>query len=709
MYLIFFVKTLHSFLHITILSLLSAATSAQQDSAAAQISEGVRNLDEVVVTATRTARRRSESPLLVRVLDRRSLQSLPAMALSDALSYQPGLRVEVACQTCNYTQLRMNGLPGAYSQVLVDGRPLFSPLLGLYGLEQLPTELIEKVEVLRGGGSSLYGSAAIAGTVNIITRQPERSGTTMQTQYQRVGEQSGDLTASLRSSQVRADGKAGMSFIANRRQRQWFDANDDGYSETPRARSGMAGWNAFLQPGAGKRLQASLTYLQEYRRGGEMTSEPVVAAAQAEERDYGTWTGSADYRQSLRGSQAVYTAYIGWQQVRRAHYTGILPTEDKALAAHLANPPVGGSRSHTLQAGTQLNLQLARDSLQKHVLTIGTEWLREAIADTIPAYQFQVRQTTSDLGVFAQSDWSPHPRWTLLTGLRADLHNLIPGRALLSPRTALLYRPIPSQQLRVGYGAGFRAPQAFDTDLHMAFASGGVSRIQIAPGLREERSQSLHLSWNADHAHSNRIFGYTLEAFFTSLQDAFALVNTGRDSVGEIFSKRNGGQASVAGLTVECRAERKGIFHWEASLTWQRSWYREPVTVADSLPPQQRFLRTPDIYGYSHFGWTLRGRWQVGLSQVYTGPMILVHFAGGSNYPSDRLARTRPFLEHHLRIDRSWMLRKGDAQIDAFLGVRNLTNQYQSDFDRGPYRDSNFIYGPSIPRSFFLGLRCRIL
>lgn len=702
-------KLLRTYLILSFPTLLSGIAAAQQDSSAALIATGVQVLEEVVVTATRTARRRSESPVLVRVLDRRTLQSLPATALSDALSYQPGLRVEVACQTCNYTQLRMNGLPGAYAQVLVDGRPLFSPLLGLYGLEQLPAELIEKVEVVRGGGSSLYGSAAIGGTVNIITRQPERSGTSVHTQYQRVGEQSGDLTTSLRSSLVRDNGKAGMSFYANRRQRQWFDANGDGYTETPRTQSGMAGWNAFLKPGAGKRVQASLSYLQEYRRGGEMTSKPVEAAAQAEERGHGTWTGSADYRQTIRGGKAEYSAYVGWQQVRRSHYTGILPTDDRAIAAHLANPPVGGSLSQTLQAGTQLNLQLARDSLHKHLFTIGSEWLREAIADSIPAYQFQVRQTTRDLGAFVQSDWSPRPQWTLLTGLRADIHNLIPGRTLLSPRAALLYRPVPAQQLRVGYGAGFRAPQAFDTDLHMAFASGGVSRIQIDPLLREERSQSLHLSWNADHARSDRIWGYTLEAFYTSLQDAFTLVHTGRDSIGEVFEKRNGGRASVAGLTAECRAERRGLFRWEASLTWQRSWYGEPVAVAEGLPAQQRFLRTPDLYGYSHFGLTLRGRWQVGLSQVFTGPMALVHFAGGSIYAKDRLALTRPFLEHHLRIDRSLLLRKGDAQIDLFLGIRNLTNQYQSDFDRGPNRDSNYIYGPSLPRSLFLGLRCRIL
>lgn len=680
---------------------------AQEGTAATPATDTVRLLEEVVVTGTRTARRRSESPVFVRVMDRQALRSLPATALSDALSFQPGLRVEVACQTCNYTQLRMNGLPGAYSQVLINGRPLFSPLLGLYGLEQLPAELVERVEVVRGGGSTLYGSSAIGGTVNIITREPDRSGTSLHTQYQQVGGRSSDLVASIRSSHRKPDAKAGFTLHANRRDRQWYDANADGFSEIPRSRVAMAGGSAFLNAGKGRRLDASFSYLGEYRRGGEITSEPVAVSAQAEERSHGTWTGSLDYRHAIREGRIEYTAYLGWQQVRRSHYTGIRPDDSLAIASHLANPPLGGSMSQTLQGGSQLNIRLGSDSLRRHLLTAGAEWLRESVSDSIPAYAFRVRQSTSDLGLFLQSDWSPMPRLTLLSGGRADFHNLVPGRAILSPRASLLFRPRPTRQFRIGYGAGFRAPQAFDTDLHMAFAAGGVSRIRIDPQLREERSHSMNLSWNADHPRSDRIFGYTLEAFLTRLDRAFTLENDGRDPFGEVFLKRNGGRATVMGVTAECRAERRGKFRWEASLTWQRSRYAEAVTVIEGLPPTAGFLRTPDLYGYSNLSLTLRGRWVLGLSQLYTGPMQLSHFAGGGAV-NDRIITTSPFLEHSLRLDRSFPLRHGASRLDLSLGVRNLGNAYQSDFDRGPHRDSNYIYGPALPRSLFAGLRCRL-
>jgi len=97
-------------------------------------------MDEVVVTGTRTFKRQTESAAIVNVIDAKTIENVAAQTVSEALNFQPGLRMEVNCQTCNYTQLRMNGLEGAYSQILINGRSIFSPLTGLYGLEQLPSE-----------------------------------------------------------------------------------------------------------------------------------------------------------------------------------------------------------------------------------------------------------------------------------------------------------------------------------------------------------------------------------------------------------------------------------------------------------------------------------------------------------------------------------------------------------------------------------------
>ena len=120
-------------------------------------SQEIMELDAIVVTGTKTFKRKTNSNVIVNVISGESLEELQSCNLAEGLRFQPGLRVETDCQTCNYTQLRMNGLAGGYSQVLINGRPIFSPLTGLYGLEQLPVNMIERVEVIRGGGSSLYG------------------------------------------------------------------------------------------------------------------------------------------------------------------------------------------------------------------------------------------------------------------------------------------------------------------------------------------------------------------------------------------------------------------------------------------------------------------------------------------------------------------------------------------------------------------------
>ncbi|MEZ7967798.1 MAG: TonB-dependent receptor plug domain-containing protein, partial [Flavobacteriales bacterium] len=156
------------------------------------LTEQTMDLDEIVISGTKTYKRQTDSPVIVNVLSSKTLDNVQACNLSEGLKFQPGLRVENDCQTCNYTQLRMNGLAGGYSQILINGRPIFSPLTGLYGMEQLPVNMIERIEVVRGGGSSLYGSSAIGGTVNVITKTPRKNSYELNYNYQNINKQTGD-------------------------------------------------------------------------------------------------------------------------------------------------------------------------------------------------------------------------------------------------------------------------------------------------------------------------------------------------------------------------------------------------------------------------------------------------------------------------------------------------------------------------------------
>ena len=183
------------------------------------LNENLNLLDEIVLTGTKTYKRQTNSAVIVGIINSATLNNVQACNLSEGLKFQPGLRVETNCQTCNYTQLRMNGLAGGYSQILINGRPIFSPLTGLYGLEQLPTNMIDRIEVVRGGGSSLYGSSAIGGTVNVITKVPKKNSYELNSFYQNINGKADDIILSGNASLVSENRNSGVAFFFNHRER----------------------------------------------------------------------------------------------------------------------------------------------------------------------------------------------------------------------------------------------------------------------------------------------------------------------------------------------------------------------------------------------------------------------------------------------------------------------------------------------------------
>ena len=666
----------------------------------------VQVLNEIVVTGTRTLRRKTETPIVVNILTNKSLQNLQSCNLSEGLKFQPGLRIETNCQTCNYTQLRMNGLQGGYSQILVNGRPVFSALLGLYGLEQLPVNMIEKIEVVRGGGSSLYGSSAIGGTVNVITRLPAKTGFDVTGFWQRIGNQTTDANFNGNFTLADKERRSGITFFMHQRNRGYYDANGDQFSELPLLMNRSAGFTSYFRPSQNEKIEFSVSYLNEYRRGGEMVNKPVFQTGQAEERKHRIWMANVDYQLNFNEQQTSLILYGAIQSTDRNHYTGIFPDSTDAINAHLLQPPYGSSAAQTLQTGFQINHALSKYFGRRHVVTLGGEYLSDKINDQIPAYRFLVRQHTKDLGVFVQSDWDFAEGFNLLAGVRADRHNLLEN-TVVSPRMAVLYKGLPNTQFRLSYGTGFRAPQAFDTDLHVAFAGGGVSRVRIDPQLREELSQSWSTSVNYDKAVANWIAGFTVEAFHTRLRNAFVLEHRGSDSFGEVFEKVNGRSAVVQGFTLELRGNFRRKLQAEMGWTLQRSEYADPVEYLQGLAPERRFLRTPDSYGYGMLTFTPDTKWSISLNGVYTGGMQVMHIGGAINQLVDRMVHTRSFTELNGRIAYTVSLSQWKSKLEIFSGCKNIFNAWQKDFDLGKNRDSNFMYGPAQPFSVFFGIRFR--
>ena len=317
-----------------------------------------------------------------------------------------------------------------------------------------------------------------------------------------------------------------------------------------------------------------------------------------------------------------------------------------------------------------------------------------------------IDQSTQDLGLFLQSDWALLPNLNLLSGCRVDAHNLV-DKLIWSPRVSLLYKLKTNTQFRLSYGTGFRAPQAFDTDLHIAFAGGGISRVTLSPALIEERSESWSASVNYDRIINKFIIGFTLEAFRTNLKNAFFLQPNGADDFGLLFEKQNGQGARVQGLTLELRSNYNRKVQFESGYTIQTNEFQNSVEYIEGVAPIKRFIRTPNDYGFAVLTINPNEHLSMNLNYVYTGRMLVPHFSGAPNQTIDEIVNVESFSNLSFRFSYAMGLKKSKMIIEWYAGIKNILNEYQDYFDVGKNRDSNFIFGPAQPRTIFGGVKIR--
>lgn len=184
-------------------------------------------IDEIVVSANRHAVSRREAPVVVTVLNTELFERVNSKDLAQSLNYVPGLRVENNCQNCGFPQVRINGLEGPYSQILINSRPIISALSGVYGLEQIPVNMIDRVEVVRGGGSALFGANAVGGTINIITKDPVNNSFQISSNFQNLGGKSWEQYMGANASLVAKDFSYGIAVYESYRNRNPYDHDGD--------------------------------------------------------------------------------------------------------------------------------------------------------------------------------------------------------------------------------------------------------------------------------------------------------------------------------------------------------------------------------------------------------------------------------------------------------------------------------------------------
>lgn len=684
-----------------------------------ELDQDMLGLDEIVVTADRGEIKRVESASIVNTLSLKLFTSTQSVTLSEGLNFSPGLRLENNCQNCGFTQVRMNGMEGPYSQILINSRPIFSGLASVYGLELIPANMIEKVEVVRGGGSAIYGSNAIAGTINIILKEPESSTyeAGFNTNITGVGLSgsggaSADYSANLNTSMISSDNKTGFSLIGFTRKRNMFDANNDSFSELANLSSLTIGTSIYHKLGLRNKLSLDFYNIKENRDGGNRFDYTIHERDIAESIKHDIKAGAATFEQYFRGYDLL-SLYFSTQLLDRDSYYGA----NRSLGSY------GKSKDKTYNIGLQYKAVFNRSTLIG-----GIENLSGALTDSklgFPDYANAVivndsiisvphtdntviaDQETSTTGLFFQYDLKLN-RAKIGFGGRFEHYAITDNFSssgnnsgnVFSPRINLMYELAKTLQARISYSQGYRAPQLFNEDLHVEASASRKVIVVNDPDLTQENSHSLMASLDFNKLVGTINTGLLAEFFYTRLTDAFVNEIGAPDKDGTVYyTRRNSdGGATVTGMNIEFRLKPLTHFSFTGGLTIQKSLYDEVQQFSE-----RSFFRTPSNYGFFIADWDITQKICLSASFNYTGEMRVPYFGPETDPDTGELRDSNPFYDLGLKF--SHTIKVQGASVQWYLGIKNIFNSYQSDFDSGVNRDPSYIYGPVSPRTLYLGIR----
>ena len=678
--------------------------------AVAQSHRDTVRLRQVVVTATQHAVTRSEAPSTVGVIDGSQMEAVSAVNLGQALNFSTGLRVENTCQNCGANEVRINGLGQAYSQILIDSRPVNSALAGIYLLDQLPTALIDRIEVLRGGGSALYGSNAIAGVVNVITHEPRSNGASVGNTTQFIGGKAWDFSNSFNASVVSDDRRAGLAVFGHNRSRQPYDHNGDGYSEVGRLKARMVGFRGYLRTSDFSKLNLEYHNIHDFRRGGDRFDLPSPMAHISEGGEHDIHSASLKWDWLPASGLRHASLFASMQHVDRQSYYGEREDDEPFGTAY------GYTKDLTLNYGALYSRHFDTLWFMPAELTAGIEHTLDRLQDHTLDSPDTLRQHIGIASAYLQNEWKDS-RWSILVGARMDKHTMI-GAPVVSPRLNLRYAPTDHLTLRAGYASGFRAPQVYDEDLHVGAVNGELYKITNAPDLRMERSHSLTGSADLCFHLGSLEADLLVEGFYTRINDAFVNELLFDDTVSGYmhYERRNADGAEVMGVNVEMTLSPVETMRLQLGGTWQRSMYVGPGKEWCEGQYERRMERTPDLYAYLTGTYTPTKRLSFTATGTFTGPMLVYHHEaaeeassgakhGGEGHIHKEI--TPSFLD--LSLKAAYSIPFGErTELELSLGVQNLFDSYQRDLDSGPERDAAYIYGPTLPRTLLFSAKLAI-
>lgn len=689
------------------------------------LEEDVLNLNEVVVTAGRTVQKRMEASVIVNTLNAKSLSTTQATVLGEGLNYCTGLRYENDCQNCGFSQIRMNGLEGPYSQILINSRPIFSGLAGVYGLELIPANMLDRIEVVRGGGSVLYGSNAIAGTVNLILKDPTVNSFEAGYNTSLIGTgvsgsngPTADHNASFNASLVTDDHRTGIAVFGNMRDRKMYDQNGDGFSEIAPMKNTVIGTRLFHRPSYRNKLSLNFFNIRENRDGGNKQELPLHERDVAEAVKHDMLVGDLTFEQYLRESD-ILSVFASGQYLDRDSYYG----------ANQSLSDYGNTKDKTYNIGAQYKATLGISSLVGGIEHTGSflkdkklgypDYDNAEIVDgkivSVPHVPSTVvsDQSLKTTGAFAQYEIK-YGRAKFLAGARFEHYSIDNKQAegsdksgnVLIPRASIMYDLTRYLQTRIGVSRGYRAPQIFDEDLHIETSGSRQVINRNAPDLERENSTSYTVSFDFNKTIGTMNTGILVEGFYTTLHNPF------RNEIGEpdehgtvIYTRINSKNgATVQGVNVEFKLYPTQTLFINLGFTAQSSRYKE----GDENFNEKKFFRTPNTYGFFTADWNFAPRFGFSLTGNYTGKMLVPYFGtalpAGEIRDAGELRESNAFFDAGAKLHYNMPVGKG-VTMQWYGGIKNIFNAYQNDFDKGIDRDPAYVYGPGLPRTVFIGVK----
>jgi len=691
-------------------------------------------LEEVVVTGTKTEKLPVDVPIRTEIITGADIEAKGAVNFYEALDGMPGIRVEQQCSYCNFSVVRMQGLESGHVQVLIDGEPTFSGLAGVYGLQQIPAANIGRIEIVKGAGSALYGSSAIAGVINIITKKPSSGKSRAETTIQFGGKGTNNYTVNASTGSEKMD----VMITAQKNTGDIIDENNDFYCDRVWTDNVTLALKATASELLGNdKFSVTAGTINESRKGGLLRktdpADPTKVIKDLWENPFGEASESIDtrryevtlgYRKGFTPGNELKVTFAYNRHLRDATNDAFL--NDYMETHDGAYPPIYLMRPYIADEHMYVTDVTYSHPIGEHTLLSGFQYRRDGMEETgmycivedIPnlglktgdTYMSMSEKHADDLGIYLQGEFSIRDDMELVGGVRYDAHHSedtfagsgkvagldIPkvtyNESAFSPRLGVMYKPASALTLRGSLGTGFRVPYTFNEDLHLCSGSPRVFK----PGeLSPERSVSFSVS--ADYMKE----GYMVSAniFRTNLMDKIGFVEAPDvyKSRGYSYMWNNIGDAHTQGIELGFKSLPARDLTLDLNFTYTDARYekeRDDWAGTKYHKDSKYIPRVPRTTGGMKLDYS-PGAWELVLDCVYTGSLYIDYFMN-EDVPTE-IKHTEPFVVVNSKISRE--LARG---VSVYLGAKNLFDYVQD--DKRP-DDAAFMWAPYIGRIVYGGMK----